>query len=428
MYRNRITVTLTLFLTLTLTTGCEKLLMGDDTEPSASENFAYLWQQVDERYSLFDVKDVDWQAMYDSLAPQVFDGMSNDSLFAVLSKLLNSLDDGHVNLWGNNDVFGSEAIYLQKYGNGNFDLNTVALTYLRADHHTTGGFAYNTIANGRVLYIRYSSFSNSAATSQITSVINRYPDISGIVFDIRQNGGGEIQNEFQCTFSFQVLNDPEQGLDFVRGQGGGRLVQYQHPAVGGYSLGDFHGLHLGNAQLAHLLLRIEVHPNPLEQVRRIGIHFCMVDHRNKAQGFFHGIAAKEDILADGPGRNRLKFLVHHGDPLAQGIHGVVDRNGLAVHQDLAGIHLVNAEHTLHQGGFSGAVFSHQGVHFAGPKLQLHIIQRLNAWENLADAGHFQHVFGHEGMPPLSLVCSVPFAPGPSAGPGAKGAKMLRKGG
>ena len=218
------------------------------------------------------------------------------------------------------------------------------------------------------------------------------------------------------ALGFQVLNDPEQGFDLVRGQGRCRLIQDQHPAVGGNSLGDLHGLHLGDAQLAHLLLRVKVHPDPLEQFRRIGIHLRMVDHRNKAQGFFHGIASEEDILPDRPGGDRLKFLVHHGDSLVQGIHGVVDGHRLTIHQDLAGIHLVNAEHTLHQGGFSGAVFSHQGVHFAGPKLQLHVVQRLNARENLADAGHFQHVFGHEGMPPLSLVCSVPFAPGP---PGAR---------
>lgn len=176
--------------------SCEKLLMPDDADASATATFDYLWQQVDERYSLFDVKTVDWQAMYDSLRPQVYDGMSDDSLFAVLRKLLNSLDDGHVNLWGNSDVASSEAIFLQRYGNSNFNITPVALTYLRPDYHTTGGMAYNSIDSGRVLYIRYSSFMNSATSSQLATVLDRYPDIRGVVFDIRQNGGGEIQNEW----------------------------------------------------------------------------------------------------------------------------------------------------------------------------------------------------------------------------------------
>lgn len=198
--------------------GCEKAFMPGDADASPVATFDYLWTQVDERYSLFDVKDVDWADLYDSLRPQVYDAMSDDSLFAVLRKLLSSLDDGHVNLWGNSDVASSEAIFLQRYAGGNFDLNTVALTYLRADHHTTGGFAYNTIADGQVLYIRYSSFSNSASTRLLQTVIERYPDAKGIVFDIRQNGGGVIQNEWnimkllpstgQMLYSTQIKNGP----------------------------------------------------------------------------------------------------------------------------------------------------------------------------------------------------------------------------
>ncbi len=201
-----------------LCTGCEKIFWHDE-DASAVSTFEYLWHQVDERYSLFDVKDVDWQAVYDSLRPQIYDGMSNDSLFAVLHKMLNTLDDGHVDLWGNSDISSSEALYLQRYGNGNFDLNTVALTYLRSDHHTTGGMAYNTIANGKVLYIRYGSFSNSATTSQFQTIINRYPDIDGIIFDIRQNGGGLIQNEWnlmallpdkhQLLYNSQIKSGPK---------------------------------------------------------------------------------------------------------------------------------------------------------------------------------------------------------------------------
>lgn len=198
--------------------GCEKMLMPADMEATPTATFDYLWTQIDERYSLFDVKDVDWNAMRDSLRPQVYDGMSNDSLFAVLKKLINSLNDGHVDIWGNNDVASSEEIFLQRYGNGNFDLNTVALNYLGPDHHTTGGMMYNTIGDGEILYIRYSSFSNSASVSQMEAILKRYPDVKGFVFDIRQNGGGEIQNEWnlmsflpdegQLLYSTQLKSGP----------------------------------------------------------------------------------------------------------------------------------------------------------------------------------------------------------------------------
>ncbi|MBO7490348.1 MAG: S41 family peptidase [Bacteroidales bacterium] len=190
------TCRLVLIATSLLLASCEKMFMSADMEPTPTATFDYMWTQIDERYSLFDVKDVDWNQMRDSLRPQVFDGMSNDSLFAVLKKLINSLNDGHVDIWGNNDVASSEEIFLQRYGNGNFDLNTVVLNYLRANHHTTGGMSYNTVSNGDVLYIRYSSFSNSASEAQIDAILQRYPDVKGFIFDIRQNGGGAIQNEW----------------------------------------------------------------------------------------------------------------------------------------------------------------------------------------------------------------------------------------
>jgi len=217
MKKGRLRMAALLLVALTAT-GCEKLLMEDDAEMTPTAVFDYLWQQVDTRYSLFDVKTVDWDSQYALLRPCVYDQMSNDSLFSVLRTLLNSLDDGHVNLWGNGDVASSEAIYLARYGNGNFDLNTVALNYLRADHHTSGGMAYNSIDSGRVIYIRYGSFSNSATTSQLEKIIARYPNAEGIVFDIRQNGGGEIQNEWnlmallpgkgQLLYSTQSKNGP----------------------------------------------------------------------------------------------------------------------------------------------------------------------------------------------------------------------------
>ena len=72
---------LPLILSCLLFASCEKLLMPDDSPATATATFDYLWHQMDERYSMFDVKRVDWQAVYDSLRPKVYDGMKSDSLF-----------------------------------------------------------------------------------------------------------------------------------------------------------------------------------------------------------------------------------------------------------------------------------------------------------------------------------------------------------
>ncbi|MCR5066398.1 MAG: S41 family peptidase [Bacteroidales bacterium] len=232
-------------LIISLFSSCEKIFMPEDEKSDPESVFEYLWKQVDEHYSLFDVKNVDWSTEYSNYRHKVYAKMSDDLLFTVLRSMLNTLDDGHVNLWSGSDVASSETIFLQRYGNGNFDLNTVALTYLRPDHHTTGGMAYNSIANGQVLYIRYGSFSNSASTSQLKKIISRFPNTKGIIFDIRQNGGGEIQNEWnlmqmlpsdgQLLYTTQLKNGPRHN-DFgdpveVRAPSNGDNTPYTKPFV-----------------------------------------------------------------------------------------------------------------------------------------------------------------------------------------------------
>ena len=56
---------LLLLTSLLLTTSCEKMFMPDDVSSNPVDVFEYLWHQVDEHYSLFDVKEVDWQKVHE---------------------------------------------------------------------------------------------------------------------------------------------------------------------------------------------------------------------------------------------------------------------------------------------------------------------------------------------------------------------------
>ena len=54
--------------------------------------------------------------------------------------------------------------------------------------------------------------------------------------------------------------------------------------------------------------------------------------------------------------------------------------------------MINAEEALHQGGFAGAVFAHEGMYRTGTQEELSIIQRFDAWEFFYDPGHLQYIF------------------------------------
>ena len=190
---------------------------------------------------------------------------------------------------------------------------------------------------------------------------------------------------------FQLVHDAEQGLDFVRSQRGSRLVQDQHLAVCGNSLCNFHHLHLGNAQAAQLCVGIDLQLQLLQQCIGIGIHFTVV-HNGDGANLFGGVAAQPDILSHGTGRDGLQLLMHHGNAAAQCFQRVRNNDLFSLVFDLALVHLVNAEHALHQGGLTGTVLAHQGHHFTGAELQLRVVQRFYAGEGLDHAFHYQTVF------------------------------------
>ena len=174
--------------------SCERALMADDISASATNPFDYLWQRFDQQYALFDVKGVDWQAVYDSLRPRVYNGMSPDSLFSVCATMLGTLHDGHVNLYAGFDVSRADSLYYRFYSQSGIDVNTVVLNYLGIGYHSTGGMAHNGLCHDSVIYIYYGSFSNTVSTSLFRRIIQSYPHAQGMVLDMRGNGGGTLTN------------------------------------------------------------------------------------------------------------------------------------------------------------------------------------------------------------------------------------------
>ena len=196
----------------------------------------------------------------------------------------------------------------------------------------------------------------------------------------------------QCDAqSLQLPHDAEQGFHFVCGQGGSGLVQDQHLAVCGNGLGDFHHLHLSDAQGAELCMGVDVQLQLLEQLLGVLVHFGMIHHGDGAIAL-GGVAPQPDVLGHGTGRDGLQLLMHHGNAAVQCIQRGGNGDFFAFVFDLALVHLVNAEHAFHQCGLTGAVLTHQRHDLARAKLQLCVIQRFDAGEGLDHAFHYQTVF------------------------------------
>ena len=82
----------------------------------------------------------------------------------------------------------------------------------------------------------------------------------------------------------------------------------------------------------------------------------------------------------------------HRDAGIQRVQRRADHQRLAGKADLAAVGRVDAGDDLHQRGLARAVLAHQRMDRPRPDPQLHIVQRDNAGEFLADVVHFQDVF------------------------------------
>lgn len=180
--------------------SCEKALFkkkGDSVD--AVKNFDYLWEQLDKRYAYFDYKNVDWNAVYAQYRPKVYDGMSDDSLFNTMGAMLNELRDGHVNLISpfNLSVFDVELL-----GPENVDDRVILENYIGTDRVITGPFTHDFLRNKTIGYIRFRSFPGTVDDDQLDYILNRYKDTKGLIFDIRQNGGGVINDAYTILKRF----------------------------------------------------------------------------------------------------------------------------------------------------------------------------------------------------------------------------------
>ena len=179
---------------MALCSSCEKALMEKETSDDPIATFDYLWNKVDQQYSFFDVKNVDWEGVYDTYRPMVSENISDDSLFRVMAAMLNTLNDGHTNLISPFDVSHNEEVYRKMYENKNIDGDVVVLNYLTVNYHTTGGFAHNAIRDGKIAYLRYSSFTNAISDADLDYLVDCYSNTQGMIIDLRQNGGGNVDN------------------------------------------------------------------------------------------------------------------------------------------------------------------------------------------------------------------------------------------
>jgi hypothetical protein len=161
-------------------------------------NFEALWKILDEHYCFFDYKAVDWDKIYSEYSKRVDDNMSNESLFGLLDEMLQELKDGHVNLYTPFDV-GRYWKWHEDYP-VNFSSDLIDI-YLNKDYSISGGIRYK-ILDDNVGYMYYGDFSNGLGETNLDYIIDKMAICSGLIIDVRNNGGGLLSNAEKLAARF----------------------------------------------------------------------------------------------------------------------------------------------------------------------------------------------------------------------------------
>ena len=197
----------TIVLSLLVFASCDAIFINNG-EYTQSEIFDYFCRDIDKYYVFLDYKNIDWENVSQSYLPRVSDDMSDESLFQVLSDLMNELQDGHCNLFA---PFAVSRYDFYSSAPANHNKKLIGERYLE-DALMTQSIQYGFIRRGESEYgyIYYGSFMNTLYEYELSYAINRFvkANVKGIILDIRDNTGGLILNVYTLVDHFADIERP----------------------------------------------------------------------------------------------------------------------------------------------------------------------------------------------------------------------------
>lgn len=148
--------------------------------------FEQLWTDFDLTYSYFDIKGIDWDAVYAANRPSIVNGQTtSQEIIEILKEVTLSLKDLHVQFIVNNTRYS--------YSNSDqFATNSPenATNYLTNISFDTPSLLVGTITGTNYFYVRFRNLSNSGDFQPLESVLLSLPDKDGFILDLRSNPGG----------------------------------------------------------------------------------------------------------------------------------------------------------------------------------------------------------------------------------------------
>ncbi len=187
---------------LVMFSGCEKVIIPENSEDNNLSDFEMAWEVTAEHYPYFELKGVDWDALYTEYFPLAVSSRG-DEIYNVLLAMFAHLRDGHMYIeteggrqmipWvpdrRRKDMYAFDPIVVGTY----FDKE------LLLDEE---GIINYQVLPGNIGYLSVQTFDGKYRFSSMNSVFHTMRDTDGLIVDLRHNYGGDIHNVDRLVRNF----------------------------------------------------------------------------------------------------------------------------------------------------------------------------------------------------------------------------------
>lgn len=184
-------------------TSCAKFIIGVDEPKTQSNNFELFWNDFDQHYSLFTIRNIDWNELYEVFRPQVNDSITDVELWNVLSNIIEHLDDSHTVIYDGKGHSYRSGYALNEKSTTEISEELIISKYLDfvTEVPSENKLAYGKIKNKNIGYIYLGSMGGQNP-SIIDTIVNDLQEYNAIILDVRQNTGGDDRYSARIAQAF----------------------------------------------------------------------------------------------------------------------------------------------------------------------------------------------------------------------------------
>lgn len=181
--------------------SCEKYESIKTQDTDYKRNFEHFWTLVDEQYCFLDYKNIDWDQVKEDFTPRVEAAQNEFEFFRILSESLDILKDGHVWMISDFQTYSCKTFHYDENGvryPKNFNTSLLRQYMKNKELYTPidSEVLYGLIEDGdrTYVYIYYSEFAGDWSNNTYYYVEQALKDADGIIFDVRDNPGGDVEH------------------------------------------------------------------------------------------------------------------------------------------------------------------------------------------------------------------------------------------